>query len=132
VFDRSSTHYRSALEEILRVYENQGFIVARIHADHEFKSTVEVLQTDGKIVSFNLSNSQEYQPHAERNNRTIQEREKAVVHCLPYHAVPNNVRPLSYSLLENFTKAQWSFGKMFKRLHIKKDLKSPVSGSHPL
>jgi hypothetical protein len=83
VIDRSSSQYRSALEEILRIYENQGFMVARIHADHEFKSTVEGLRNDSKLVSFNLANAQEHQPHAERNNRTIQERVRAVVHSLP-------------------------------------------------
>ena len=71
------------------IYENQGFIVARSHADYDFQSTVEGLRNDGKLVSFNLANAQEHQPHAERNNRTIQERVRAVVHSLPYHAMPN-------------------------------------------
>lgn len=87
--DRSAAHYRTALEDLFGIYESGGFTIVRIHADQEFKSTVLELQADGKVVSFNLANAQEHQPHAERNNRTIQERVRAVVHSLPYQALPN-------------------------------------------
>ena len=77
---RTSIHYRSALEEIFQCYEQGGFTIARIHADQEFKPTIQELQADGKMLSFNLANAKEHQPHAERNNRTIQERVRAVFH----------------------------------------------------
>jgi hypothetical protein len=77
---RESSDYRSALVEIFDVYEAQGFNVARIHADQEFRSTIVALQQEGKMLSFNLANAQEHQPQAERNNRTIQERLRAQFH----------------------------------------------------
>ena len=98
IVDRTHKHYRSGLEDIFRLYEPQGFVVARIHGDQEFKSVVRELQEDGKILSFNLANSQEHQPHAERNNRTIQERVRALFHSLPYQALP--IIPLVYLVME--------------------------------
>jgi hypothetical protein len=59
---RESSDYRSALVEIFDVYEAQGFNVARIHADQEFRSTIVALQQEGKMLSFNLANAQEHQP----------------------------------------------------------------------
>ena len=98
ITDRKMQHYRSALEEIFRMYEGNGFTIARIHADQEFKPTLTQLQDDGKMISFNLANAQEHQPHAERNNRTIQERVRAVFHSLPYQALPTT--PLVYLVME--------------------------------
>ena len=86
--DRTSKHYRSAIEKIFRIYEDGGFTVANLHADQEFKPTFDMIRNDGKMISYNLSNAQEHQPHAERNNRTIQERVRALFHSLPYQALP--------------------------------------------
>jgi len=50
------------------------------------------------MVAFNLSNVQEHQPHAERNNCTIQEIVLSVFHSLPDQALP--IKPLNYMVPE--------------------------------
>ena len=57
-----------------------------IHGDQEFKPLKDDLQ-EWKI-DLNLANAQEHVPEAERNNRTIKERVRAVFHSLPFRAIP--------------------------------------------
>ena len=80
-------HY-SALEEIFKIYESSGFVIARIHADQEFKPVVLQLQEDGKMAAFIVSNAQEHQLHVEQNYRTIQEQVRAVFHSLSHQDLP--------------------------------------------
>jgi hypothetical protein len=58
------------LKNVLRIYKNLEFNVARIHADNEFQSIVDQFDADFNIV-FNFKTAKEHIPEAERNNRLI-------------------------------------------------------------
>jgi hypothetical protein len=58
-----------------------------ICADQEFKSTLEGMRD---VYGFqpNFASAQEHVPAAERNNRVIEERVRAIFHGAPYNALP--------------------------------------------
>jgi hypothetical protein len=79
--------YYRALDEILRQYNNAGFVIKTIHCNGEYCGMMEKVK-DNLDVTMNFTNAQDHVPEAERNNRTIKERIRASYHRLPYKAIP--------------------------------------------
>ena len=84
---RQHEEYYRALDQILRHYNQAGFVIKEIHCDGEFRSMMERVNDD-LDVNMNFTNAQDHVPEAERNNRTIKERIRAAYHRLPYKALP--------------------------------------------
>jgi hypothetical protein len=81
--------YREALREIIQVYNRAGFQVRRIHCDNEFANIMdELVNGDELDIEINYANPQEHVPEAERNNRVLKERVRAVYHRIPYDRLP--------------------------------------------
>jgi hypothetical protein len=79
--------YYRALDQILRHYNNAGFVITTIHCDGEYRGMMDEVK-DGLNIEMNFTNAQDHVPEAERNNRTIKERIRAGYHRLPYKAIP--------------------------------------------
>jgi hypothetical protein len=79
--------YYRALDQILRHYNQAGFVIRTIHCDGEFHSMMEKVEDD-LYVDMNFTNAQDHVPEAEWNNQTIKERIRAAYHRLPYKAIP--------------------------------------------
>jgi len=79
--------YRSALDNVFRIYNLAGFCIKAIHCDNEFRPLMDPLSTDYE-VSMNYASAQEHVPEAERNNRVIKERFRATFHRLPFERLP--------------------------------------------
>jgi predicted RNA-binding protein len=84
---RQHEEYYRALGQILRHYNQAGFVIKEIHCDGEFRSMMERVN-DNLDVKMNFTNAQDHVPEAERNNQTIKERIRAAHHRLPYKALP--------------------------------------------
>jgi hypothetical protein len=78
--------YYRALDQILRHYNNSGFVIKTIHCDGEYRGMMDKVKDDLDI-QMNFTNAQDHVPEAERNNRTIKERIRAAYHRLPYKAI---------------------------------------------
>ena len=63
--------FNAALDEVFRVYNQNGYTIAVIHADREFKPLLQSLEDD-KSVELNLAAANEHVPEIERTNRTLQ------------------------------------------------------------
>ena len=83
---RSVENYKRTLANVLKLYKNSGFKVTQIRADNEFKKTLNDMKDEYQFTP-NMANPNEHVPEAERNNRTIQERVRAVYHSLPFEAI---------------------------------------------
>jgi predicted RNA-binding protein len=70
---RQHKEYYRALNQILRHYNQTGFVIKAIHCDGEFRSMMERVNDD-LDVNMNFTNAQDHMPEAERNNQTIKER----------------------------------------------------------
>ena len=84
------SHYSDALVQVLKLYLRAGFKVTRISADREFKPLLDELQQEHGFTP-NYANAQEHVAPAERNNRTIQERVRAVYHRSPLKTPPKRI-----------------------------------------
>ena len=84
---RTAKDYRSVLDIVFRQYNKAGFRIGTIHCDNEFKPIMDDLKDDLDIA-MNYASAQEHVPEAERNNRVIKERVRAVYHRLPFQAIP--------------------------------------------
>ena len=82
--------YREALAEVLQLYLRAGLSVDRIHADNEFKPLLEEMRDEYHFHP-NYASAEEHVPEAERNNRSIKERFRSVVHSTPFTALPKVV-----------------------------------------
>ena len=70
-----TTQYEDIIEkvnEIINVYEKEGFKIVEINCDKEFKKAMNIVSPKRKI-KMNYCNSKEHIPYAERNNRTLEE-----------------------------------------------------------
>ena len=83
------SHYAAAVMKVLSTYRSAGFVVSYIHADNEFASVCERVKHQVPELQYELVPARAHQPEAERNNRTIKERIRAVIHSLPFQAIPN-------------------------------------------
>jgi hypothetical protein len=79
--------YYRALDQILRHYNNAGFVITTIHCDGEYRGMMDQVK-DGLNIEMNFTNAQDHVPEAERNNWTIKERIRAGYHRLPYKTIP--------------------------------------------
>jgi hypothetical protein len=79
--------YYRALDQILRHYNQAGFVIRTIHCDGEFCVMMEKVD-DNLDVDMNFTNAQDHVPEAERHNCKIKERIQAAYHRLLYKAIP--------------------------------------------
>jgi hypothetical protein len=86
--NRKVADYRSALGKVIAIYTHAGFLIKRIHADQEYKPVLQSFKDVPPCIDYNLANTNEHVPAAERNNRTIKERVRATFHSLPFKALP--------------------------------------------
>jgi Reverse transcriptase (RNA-dependent DNA polymerase) len=85
--NQSAQSYRSVLDNVFRIYNRAGFKITTIHCDNEFQPLLDELQSVYN-VKMNYANPQEHVPEAERNNRVIKERFRAMFHRLPFDKMP--------------------------------------------
>ena len=78
---------RRALDTFLREYNKAGFRIGRIDCDRQFQPMFEEMEDDWEI-ELNFANPGDHVPAAERNNRTIKERVRAMLHRLPFNYFP--------------------------------------------
>jgi hypothetical protein len=83
----STASISESLKTMIQAYNVGGFHIAEIHADEQCQPALENLATKYKF-RYTISNPQDHVPQAERNNRTIKERVRAVYHRLPYNHLP--------------------------------------------
>jgi hypothetical protein len=79
--------YRSALNNVFRIYNRAGFKIKTIHCDNEYQPLIGILQDEFE-VAMNYASPQEHVPEAERNNRVIKERFRSVFHRLRFKKLP--------------------------------------------
>jgi hypothetical protein len=77
----------SALDDILRTYNAAGYTIRDIQCDGEFRPLMDP-NKDNLGVDMNYTNAEDHVPEAERNNRTIKERVRALVNGLPFKVMP--------------------------------------------
>ena len=81
--NKTAKAYRSALDNVFRVYNMAGFKIKSIHCDNEYRSLMQELESIYE-VKMNYASAQEHVPEIERTNRRI------CVHKLNlFGAVPN-------------------------------------------
>ena len=78
---------RRALDTFLREYNKAGFRIGRIDCDNQFGPMFEEMEDDWEI-ELNLANPNDHVPAAERNNRTLKERIRTILHRLPFKYFP--------------------------------------------
>ena len=89
--------FNAALDEVFRVYNQNGYTIAVIHANREFKPLLQSLEDD-KSVKLNLAAANELVPEIERTNRMFKECLRACYHSLPYK---NRHRALLLAMVED-------------------------------
>ena len=71
----------TSLDEVLRMYNHNGFTISKIFCDGEFRPIMDPVK-DEMNIDMRYSAAQAHVPEAERNNRTIKERIRATYHRL--------------------------------------------------
>jgi predicted RNA-binding protein len=64
--------YYCTLDQILRHYNNSGFVIARIHCDGKYRGMMNKVKDD-LDMKMNFTNAQDHVPQAEWNNRITKE-----------------------------------------------------------
>jgi hypothetical protein len=85
--NQGKEEYVRVMKNLLQIYKNAGFKVTRIHADNEFKSIAKEFNTSYNLT-FKFTSANKHVPEAERNNRLIKERVRALFHHIPYTKLP--------------------------------------------
>jgi hypothetical protein len=75
------------LQRMARFYNRAGFVIRVIHANQQFKPIMGDIE-DELHIAVNWTHQDEHVDLAERNNRTIQERVRAVSHGTPFKKMP--------------------------------------------
>ena len=88
--NRTKAKLYAALDEVLRIYNGNGFTISKMFADNEFRSIMDPVKDEMNLQT-EYSAPQGHVPEAERNNRTLQERVRAAYHRLPYDALPKAI-----------------------------------------
>ena len=78
--------YRSVLDKTLRIYTKAHLRIKQIFADNKFRPIMDDIQ-DELGITMNYAAAGEHVPEAERNNRTLKERYRSLLHALPYDYV---------------------------------------------
>ena len=68
-----------ALDQILRFYNKGNFYITTIHCDGEFRAMMDKV-SDELDIRMNYTNAHDHVPQAERNNRTIKEWIRVILH----------------------------------------------------
>ena len=79
---RTKNEFYKAINVIMRKYNSAGFTIKRINCDQEFQPIMDLIKDDMDI-EMNYAPAQDRTPRAERNNRVLQERIRAMFHWLP-------------------------------------------------
>jgi hypothetical protein len=79
--------YKNALKNIIKIYNEAGLKVSTLSCDREYIPLINEIQEEFNITP-NYPSAQEHVPKAERNNRVIKERMRAVFHSLPLRPFP--------------------------------------------
>ena len=95
------------IQEIYLLYKRYGFHVTEIRSDKQFKKALEMFRDDQlqkyqTVVKINIANTKEHVPHAERNNRTIQDRTRCDYFNMPYTHLPRTL--VEYMVMESSKK----------------------------
>jgi len=85
--NRTAESLYDSLDNVLCRYNCATIYVTSIDSDIEFKTLFEDVE-DNMDAKFNYAPQGEHVPAAERNNRTIADRIRVAVHCLPCHNIP--------------------------------------------
>jgi hypothetical protein len=85
--ERTMEAYKNGLKNIIKIYNEAGFKVSTLSCDREYIPLINEIQEEFNITP-NYPSAQEHVPEAERNNRVIKERMRAVFHSLPFKAIP--------------------------------------------
>ena len=85
--NRTGDELYKGMDKVFRQYNNAGFLIATIRCDQEFKTHIDTVK-DELSVDMNYTTTGEHESTAERNNRTIGERMRAMYHILPYNNIP--------------------------------------------
>ena len=85
--NKTAKAYRSALDNVFRVYNMAGFKIKSIHCDNEYRSLMQELESIYE-VKMNYASAQEHVPEIERSIRVIKERFRATFHRLPFTRLP--------------------------------------------
>ena len=83
---RTADSLYSALDKMLRNYNDGGFTITDIQCDQEFETLMEEV-SDQMDINMDYPPAGAHVPAAERNNRVIGERIRAAYHRLPFKAV---------------------------------------------
>ena len=93
------------LDQILRLYNSNGFEIKKIYCDNEFRSIMDEIKDNIDGITFDYSPAKAHVPEAERNNRVLKERVRAAFHRLPYKALPRIL--LKYLVSESARKLNY-------------------------
>ena len=88
VADHTAPTITSLVASVLKLYQQAGFQITEVCADHEFKPVLQVLQDNGWSFATNLDNAQEHEPEVEHNNCILKEHIHATYHGILYKMLP--------------------------------------------
>ena len=83
LLSRQKENLYSGLDEVLRMYNSNGFYIEKIYCDNEFRSIMDEISDTLEGITLKYSPSKAHVPEAERNNRVLKERIRAAFHRLP-------------------------------------------------
>jgi hypothetical protein len=107
----TSEVYKGALKDVFRTYNAAGFRIVEIRCDNEYRALQDDIE-DEFHVRMNFAAAQEHVPEAERNNRVLKERYRAVYHRLPYKRLPRlMVKHLASPPLELLSIEEWDLSE---------------------
>jgi hypothetical protein len=111
------SQYVKVLDELHSVYKNNGFVLGEIHCDNEFRPVMtDWAISKDPVVKISYANPQDHVPRAERNNRVLQERVRAMYHHMPYEHLPRIL--VKYLVMEaarkmNYFPARYGISKHY-------------------
>ena len=105
-----STGHKPVYQRINEIYllcMRSGFHVTEIRSDKQFKKALELFRDDQlqkyqNRININIANTKEHVPHAERNNRIIQDRTRNDYFNMPFNHLPRIL--VEYMVMESSKK----------------------------
>ena len=92
LLNRSADELYKGLDEVLRLYNSNGFTISKIFCDQEFKPLLDDIKDNfTPPIEMEYCATNKHVPEAERNNRVLKERIRAAFHRLPFQALPKQV-----------------------------------------
>ena len=90
--NRTAEALYEGLDEVLRLYNSNGFTISKIYCDQEFKPLMDDIKDNfTPPIDMDYCATNKHVPEAERNNRVLKERIRAAFHRLPFRALPKLV-----------------------------------------